>query len=374
MNQITFNKQKGGLARTLANEDHVSGIIVPFDAPASWATNIREFKSIQQVEAAEILEYDLVFGLVHYHAQEFFRKQPNGNLFLAFAPESGNEVRNKTAGRVRQWALWGTEAGMETAQTFMDALEALYAPALMVFGIQQATAPVLASLVDLNTVNYPSVSFLIAGDGDNEGKDIADSLGLAYIPSVGAALGAVALAAVHESIAWVQKFRMDKAELESPVMADGILLADMLEADLELLNDKRYLFFRRHVGIAGVYFNDSHTAIISTDDYSTIENNRAMQKAMRNLRTALLPQLAAPAYVDAETGKLSLTTIEYFKSIGEKPLEQMVKDGELSGFALDIDPDQNILSTSTLEVVVQLVPVGVARNIVVNIGFTLQIA
>lgn len=374
MNNITFNKQKGGLARTLPNEDHVSGFIFPFAQPGSWTTNIREFKSIQQVEAAGITEFDIIFGLTHYHAKEFFREQPNGSLFLAFNPASNNEIRNKTNGRVRQWGTYGTTLGLPQIQPFLDDMSTLYnAPAVAIFGIQQPTVT-LSTLDDLNTKNYPEVAVLIAGDGGAVGFQIATSLGLPYIPALGAALGAVALSSVHESIAWVEKFRMDRTELEAPIMADGTLLSDMLDADLELLNDKRYLFFRFLVGTAGSYFNDSHTAIISTDDYANIESNRTIQKAIRDVRTALLPQIAAPAYVDPTTGKLSITTIEYFKSIGEKPLEQMLKDAELSGYQLDIDPDQDILSTSTLEVVIQLVPVGVARNIVVNIGLTLQIA
>jgi len=48
--------------------------------------------------------------------------------------------------------------------------------------------------------------------------------------------------------------------------------------------------------------------------------------------------------------------------------------GEVSDYTVLIDPAQNVLSTSQLVISFQLLPVGVARNIVINDGFTTQIA
>jgi hypothetical protein len=47
----------------------------------------------------------------------------------------------------------------------------------------------------------------------------------------------------------------------------------------------------------------------------------------------------------------------------------MVRDGEASAIGVTIDPNQNVASTSELTITINIVPVGVARNIVVNIGF-----
>ena len=64
-------------------------------------------------------------------------------------------------------------------------------------------------------------------------------------------------------------------------------------------------------------------------------------------------------------------------------LEQMAQAGEISvdqatgklppGSVL-IDPDQDVLATSEVVITVKIVPVGVARTIVVNIGFVPKIA
>jgi hypothetical protein len=46
---------------------------------------------------------------------------------------------------------------------------------------------------------------------------------------------------------------------------------------------------------------------------------------------------------------------------------------ELSGFEVIINPDQDVLATSTIEMTVNLVPMGTARQISVKIGFVTQL-
>jgi hypothetical protein len=90
------------------------------------------------------------------------------------------------------------------------------------------------------------------------------------------------------------------------------------------------------------------------------------------LRAALIPQLLSPLTVDTD-GKLSADTVKSFENLASTPLERMVNAGELSGQSVTIDPDQDVLATSTLNIVVELQPRGVARTIQVTIGFTVSI-
>ena len=85
-----------------------------------------------------------------------------------------------------------------------------------------------------------------------------------------------------------------------------------------------------------------------------------------------MPQLASPVKVKAD-GTLSEDTIGYFESLCNRALSVMVSNSELSAFSVVIDPTQSFLSTSNLIVQVNLVPMGVARTITVNVGFTLSI-
>jgi hypothetical protein len=86
-----------------------------------------------------------------------------------------------------------------------------------------------------------------------------------------------------------------------------------------------------------------------------------------------LPKVSGPIYINPTTGRISEDSIASLEAIGAIPLEQMERDGEISGFKIYINPEQEVLTTSSLQVTIKIVPVGVLREIVVNLGFTLQL-
>jgi hypothetical protein len=51
----------------------------------------------------------------------------------------------------------------------------------------------------------------------------------------------------------------------------------------------------------------------------------------------------------------------------------MEREGEISKFAVTINPAQDVLTTSKISIAVKIVPVGVAREIEVNIGFAVSL-
>jgi hypothetical protein len=214
-----------------------------------------------------------------------------------------------------------------------------------------------------------NISLLVGCDLDEEVKaKLGDDF--VYYGCIGNALGAISKAAVHESIAWVQKFPLG---LKSPGFITNTLLKNATQVDLELINDNRYIFVRTHVGAADNYYNDSHTLDVATSDYAYIENVRTMDKATRGIRTNLLPYLNAPLYVDASTGKLRPDMVAFLETTAGRALEDMEKAGELSGYKVEIDPEQNILATSELEIQIKQVPAGVMRMMKVKIGYTTKI-
>lgn len=368
-NDVKFNLGDGGLGIQLPNEDHVSGLIFGYiGKPGSWPNEIRSFRSVKALEAAGILDYDPLYGFVHYQVEEYFRQQPNGEIYIGFNTAFDKDIMfQQTDGRVRQWGFFGGLTYAASVQTIMEGLFDLHAPAVAVVGY----TPTLntASIDDLFTKTYPQVAILAAGDGEAEGEQLRLSYGLHYIASVGALLGATALAKVNESTAWVGKFNLSNGvELESPRLATGVLLKDTLTATLDELHDKGWTYLRKHTGKAGTYFNDNYTATDQTSDYSTINNNRTIQKAVRVVRAALLDEVSAPVEVDPDTGKLANGYVEYLKSLGDAPLDTMDADGETSGSAVNIDPNQDVLSTSNVQVGIEVVPFGVSRNLIVNIG------
>lgn len=384
MNDINFELGSGGLGAQLPTDDNVTGLLFYQSQPGSWGTSkVRSFRSIEQVEAAGIAETDPTFALVWYTCSEFFRMNPQGILFLIFDLIDASEIVNLTSGRVRQYGVFDTILGVASMQTLMEELRGLHAPAICLVGATGITdVKDNAQTPDLHTKDSEYVSVLVAGDGAGAGKALATSLGLTYVAAIGAVLGATSRAKVSDSIAWVEQFNFAVAagELEDLIFAGGETYESLLAADLDTMHDKGYLFFRRFVGRSGSYLNGSFSATDLQSDYAYIERNRTVQKAERLLYAALLPKLNSPLKVNPVNGQLANSTIKYFESLCDKTLrENMLANDELSGdeenpgYSIIIDPEQNVIATGKLAIAVKLVPVGVAREIDVLLGFAVSV-
>ena len=209
-----------------------------------------------------------------------------------------------------------------------------------------------------------NVSLLIGCDADTA---LQAALGdFAFYGCIGACIGAVSKAHVHESIAWVGNFPLG---LKAPALFNGNLIRNIATSDLEALNGNRCIFPVIHAGDADNYFNDSHTLDVDSSDYAYIENVRTIDKACRGIRGKLLPSLNSPLKVDAGTGKLDTPTVAFLETTAGEALEEMEKAGEISGYKVEIDPDQNVISTGNVEIIIKKVPVGVMRKVRVKIGF-----
>lgn len=459
LNDIRFTKTNGGMGRTAASKDPVSGLVMylPDLAAADLinSNNARQFDTIEYAdgtndlyvaklrckedledygfpewervelsmsknsytpssEAAEFKKNAAKNAIV-YHVTKFFEQNAEGTLYLAVKIAASSHVlgadlkalQNYTNGEIRQCGVFtpsltyttGSEVLHKLLDEYQDAcnnsetgLEAEHKPMSVIMtvtgktvtvgtsGDNMTVTPVAVTGVTLtdfttNTGNDKpikagrcNVSLLIGCDLDT---NLVQKLGnYAYYGCIGTCMGAISKAAVNESIAWVQKFPLG---LEAPGLISGELIKDLTTANLEAMNDNRYIFVLTHVGDADNYFNDSHTLDVETSDYAYIENVRTIDKACRGVRANLLPYLNAPLKVDAETGKLDAPMVAFLETTAGKALEDMEKAGELSGYKAEIDPEQNVLATSSVEIVIKQVPVGVMRKINVKIGFSTKL-
>ena len=195
------------------------------------------------------------------------------------------------------------------------------------------------------------------------------------IGTMGVVLGSVSLASVHENIGFVEKFNLVTGTgLDEVGFATGDLNKDVADTLKDSLDDFHFVFLRKHDGISGTYNTDSWTAIVETDDFATQENVRTIDKAVRGIRTNMTPNINRPLFVN-DDGTLTEDTIALFKNDAERATLKMLTDGELSGPSdggITINPAQDVLGTSKIVIGVKLIPVGVAREIEVNIGFAVK--
>ena len=136
------------------------------------------------------------------------------------------------------------------------------------------------------------------------------------------------------------------------------------------LDDKGYIFLIKYAGREnGIYISKDQTC--SDGDFRTIARNRTINKSRRAVRAALLPYVNSPLMVNPATGFLAPSKITAFKTLISDILTQMKNNLEISGFAVNIDPNQNVLVNDTLNISYVIVPVGVATRIYVEEGLSL---
>lgn len=390
MNTITFTREQGGIPASLPGQDHISGFIFGMTSVVYPTTTITEefsasepIHAISTIEAAEKMgitsdnsNYEL--KILHYHLSEIFRINPAISLFVGITDFSQifdfvDEMQNYASGNIRQLAIYNLRfeqsnitSDIASLQGRANALRDAGTPLHILYSGNNID---LSTLPQLRASGQQDISFIIGNSGTGIAKKLFDE-GIST-SDIGTVLGLLSKAKVHESIGWVQKFN---SGIALPGFIDGSLIRDVDRAIIEQLDADGYIFFVTYPGIGGSYVNDSHTLDVATSDYAHIERNRTMDKAERGIRTYLTPYIAAPLYVDAETGKLSIDTVKFLETLAGKQLEDMEAAGELSGYKVFVDPDQNVLANSTVEFVIKQVPVGVMRKINVKIGYTTSVS
>mgnify|MGYP003630559245 CR=1 FL=1 len=387
LNKVIFNVNASGLGTPLASKDHISGIVYYNNTlPSGFAANdrIKTVFSLPGAEALGIIEGSADHGVEWYHIREFFEKQPSGELWIGYyavpaIPASHDFVEIKTVqdlalGTIRQMGVFYDAAAFSDAmvtacQAVVTTLQSEDKPLSVLFGGDISAVADLSTLTDLRLLTAPQVSVCIGQDGAGKGAALFVST-TKSVTDLGAKLGAVSFAAVNESISWQAKFPMvtDGTEFDVAAFANGDVVVTLATALVEVIDDKGYIFLVKEVGFSNTFNSDSYSSVAVTSDLATIENNRTIDKAKRNLRTVIVPTLGSPLRVNVD-GTLRTDTIATYKALGESALSSMEADGELSAYEIIVNAAQNVVSTSKLEMTVKIVPVGVAREIVINIGF-----
>lgn len=391
LNDIKILRQNGGVPATLPGEDHYSGLIfyaddaqmpTPNSGVAGFSTTNRIIQ-ISTIEYAESLGITPaaagIIPILHYHLREAFRINPGIMLWVGiFNNPIGipnfKEIKTMqifASGKIRQIGVYlstvefssGQLAGLQGIST---ELEENYMPLSILYSPKITS---ISSLTSSASIGLKNVSVLIGQSGDSEVKDLFDTHEVS-VGIVGNALGMLSKMSVHESIAWVAKC---PTGIDIPAFSDGTLLKTVDIGVVNTLNDNRFIFLRTFGGMVGSFYNDSFTMDIQTSDYNAIERVRTMDKACRGIRTYLLPHLNSPLYVDPATGMLEPNTVAFLQNEAGRALEDMERVGELSGYVVEINPNQNVLASSMVEIVIRQVPVGVMRKIQVKIGFTTKI-
>lgn len=149
-------------------------------------------------------------------------------------------------------------------------------------------------------------------------------------------------------------------------------------ADTETIYDKSYITFRTFTGMSGYFISDDQTATKETDDYNHLTAVRTIDKAARIAYSVLVARLLDNVSVKSDGTMLQPVIVSWQQILENAIATNMTANGELSddngdnGVQCHIDPTQDVLATSTINVELRVRPFGYARYIKVLLGFTVN--
>lgn len=403
------NIQRGTIgASVIGGRDSIVGLLATGVAVAADVANgisgialgqTVKLTSLTDAEAYGINEaYDSTNSLsVYRHISEFYRMFTNGTLYLmlysgnmeaAFAEEFAKKLIVDANGEIRILGIANTPATGETdylngfpedvfgsiqlAQQLYDWAFSTFRPCQVILEGRDFNATNAAAAQDLRNITISNqvleafkVSVCIAQDWkyadglDAIRKKMAD---------LGTMLGSIAKKAVNENIGEVEGGNLVDVTNNKWLVA-GLSNHQTVagwDSQLEALDSKGYVFAISYTGIAGYYWNNDHTCTPIKKDKDgyfneyTISYGRTHDKAVRDLRTCLLPKVKSTQPVDPSTGKLPQALVTYFERLADDDVfNTMAAEGLITAGKTTVDPNSDLLiSPRELKVSFVLVPTG----------------
>lgn len=403
------NIQRGTIGASVnGNRDSIVGLLATGVAVAADEANgisgialgqTVKLTSLTDAEAYGINEaYDSTNSLsVFRHISEFYRMFPNGTLYLmlysgnmeaAFAEEFAKKLIVDANGEIRILGIANTPSTGETAylngfpedvfgsiqlaQQLYDWAFSAFRPCQVILEGRDFNATNAAAAQDLRNITISNqvleafkVSVCIAQDWkyadglDAIRKKMAD---------LGTMLGSIAKKAVNENIGEVEGGNLVDVTNNKWLVA-GLSNHQTVagwDSQLEALDSKGYVFAISYTGIAGYYWNNDHTCTPIKKDKDgyfneyTISYGRTHDKAVRDLRTCLLPKVKSTQPVDPITGKLPQALVTYFERLADDDVfNTMAAEGLITAGKTTVDPNSDLLiSPRELKVSFVLVPTG----------------
>lgn len=419
---VVINKGKIG-ANALANNDAISGLII--EAPAASGLSLNTIKVVRSIKEVEALGIDADFDANNFvncfrHISEFFRMSGEGvklyimlvaqdttavTLLTDVVPGSNDAPAKKflvdADGDIRQLGICtnptiaptvlngindDTFNAIPLAQALHDYAYANHFPLnILLEGRDYAgVAATAEDLRDITGVLAPKVSVVIGQDYDyaaslptNDGaQPTPNTVYLQKFADVGTALGTVASADINQNIGDNEAFNLTDTQLkiwETPGLSNHGTVKSQYN-DLQMLEDKGYIFGITYAGLEGVRWNNDHTCVPIVVDAQgninehTIAYGRTADKAVRLLRAAYLPKVKTKQPVDPSSGLLPPGVVKYFDGIGNTVFGDMVSNTEISAGSVSTDPNSDLLVQKTLNISYRIVPYGNVGEIVGTIN------
>lgn len=376
---VSISITNGQLGKTIQTNDGVAGLCLSGVTGGLLTTATFKFNSLAEAETAGITLAAEPFA--YKHISEFYAEAGEGAklyvLLRAVAITTTQILDNGHASNAKALLDFAqgeiTILGVATNPTGEASVGGNFVRADIIAAIAGS-----AAFITAQRALYRPIRVLISGRIDivastpqnlksytnNAISVVLGSTTTDLHGAVGLALGRLAKVPVQRCIGRVKDGTLAiAAAYIGANKVDNIAIATLND-----YVDKGYITIRNYSGRSGYYFSDDQTASLPTDDYTTLGNGRVIDKALRIAYQVYLDEVNNELEIDTATGKLSADVCKYL----EGKIEQSSRTafaGEISAFECFVDPDQNVLSTSKIKIVVKITPVGYAKAIEVSLGF-----
>lgn len=386
---INIKFANGAISSVLPSADKVVGMIVSAVASGDFALG-KAYCVFHLSEAVELGLSKTANAFAYEQVRQFYAQAGEGaELWLygvaksvkpsAMLDKTGNHAPDfiqQTNGRLRGlFACWDASGATLTPTNGLDsdvltavgkgqelaewATETMFAPLVVGVNGYGYTHTSASTLPDLTTRSDNRVMVLI---GAVETEDNV---------SLGMLAGKFASCDVQTHIGRVKDGAI-KAEKAFIGAKDASVGAS------EILNNKGYITFRTFVGKSGYFFSDDHMATSPTDDYHSLTNRRVIDKAYRVTYVTLLVKVNDEIPV-TDNGTMPVSIVHSLQGAVETAIiNNMTAFGNLgtdpedsgdTGVECYIDPEQNVVVSSTLKVSIKVKPYGYAKDIEATLGF-----
>ncbi len=383
--KITINLANGRLGRVAQTDDGIAGLILTGAAVAGKL----ELNKVYQISSTRDLTKLGITKennpLVYKDVTKFYAKAGDGaELYLLVVAEATTLTQMSAVdaespihklidfanGRIRLVGInripaEGYEADTANTGIDKDAITAGEAMQAVALSYEKKIDPFRVLMPGLlwdgtteklfkpRESTWNRVGYVLASD---------EMIGETASASIGEAMGMLSAIPVHHNLGRVKNGQA----AAFGQLTDG-KKPEEHAALLDALHDAGYIFYRQFKRRNGYYYNDDTTAAPLTDDYSNLTYGRVIDKAIILAYNAYIDEILDSVVVDDE-GYLPQEVCTYYERLITNAVT-ITMTGEISDFRAYINPKQNIISSSLMNITCRIRPVGYLRDIVVNLGF-----
>ncbi|GAA4465217.1 hypothetical protein GCM10023093_16990 [Nemorincola caseinilytica] len=389
MSGVSINLANGGLGGTLQTADGIAGLVLTggVDAGGYVLGTPKLVTGLSSLTAAGITEDDNAFAM--RQIKDFYALAGDGaQLYLMLVPDTmtvadiaditepngAQKLLQYADGKIKLLGIMTDDTAVDTP-TQEDALNSDIPQALVNMGFLAnewfvghkpfraiiggtSYSGVPADLADQTADSMNRVAILI---GDTRP---APTGGIGGAACLGMALGLAASLPVQRKLSRVQNGRLPTVSAYVGQYAVGAV-----GSDEGVIAGRGYITFRRYPNVTGFFFSSDTMCTAPSDDYQFLSRGRIIDKAHVLAYATFVQEVDDEVLINTD-GTLNSGYCKGLSQQMENVINNtMTVNNEISSVTCFIDPEQNILATSRLEVSLSIIPVGYSSNITISLGF-----